>query len=233
MVQDSFFDSAYDLPKETAKKVFKALRNFLQNPEGCGLHKEKLNTDKAELWSLRVDDDYRIIYHQPRTSLPIVLFVGKHDIAYRYAARATKPAVLKDWAMGGVLACRIGFPKGVPDPNQLFVDEMATASRQRPARVDLDHLESLVTTRKYLPLAQFLLRCESQTYTLTFSEIEGKIGNRLPPSARKHRAWWGNESVPTHSQAMAWMTVGWRVDSVEFEHGLVKFVRTQARAAGQ
>ena len=43
---------------------------------------------------------------------------------------------------------------------------------------------------KYEPLAQFLRKQQTHEVRLTFSEIERIVGARLPPSARKQRAWW-------------------------------------------
>jgi hypothetical protein len=57
MIQDSFLASAYELPKEITKKVFKALRTLLRDPRGGGLRIEKLSGRAAHLWSARVDDD--------------------------------------------------------------------------------------------------------------------------------------------------------------------------------
>lgn len=46
---------------------------------------------------------------------------------------------------------------------------------------------------KYRPLHAHLMRVRTDEVTLTFSEIEQILGTTLPPSAYKHRAWWGNE----------------------------------------
>ena len=43
---------------------------------------------------------------------------------------------------------------------------------------------------KYEPLAQFLRKQQTHEVRLTFSEIERIVGAKLPPSARKQRAWW-------------------------------------------
>jgi hypothetical protein len=91
--------------------------------------------------------------------------------------------------------------------------------------VDLDNLESLVTTRKYLPLARRLINETRSSVTFSFAEIEKIIGEPLPNSARRYRAWWANESQTGHVQALGWMTIGWRVAEVDFGNECVVFRR--------
>ena len=72
VVHPSFLVSALELPKDTAKKVFKALRNLVENPKSPGLRLERLNGRASEFWSARVDDDFRIIYFQSESKTPVV-----------------------------------------------------------------------------------------------------------------------------------------------------------------
>jgi len=60
---------------------------------------------------------------------------------------------------------------------------------------------------------------------LLFSDVEEIIGEPLPVSARKHRAWWGNESSPFRVQAVAWMGCGWKVAEVDLTNEWVRFER--------
>ena len=76
-VLDSFLSSAYDLPKETHKKVFKALKNFVIDPRNVGLHLERLHGKASDLWSIRVDDDYRIILRELPSGPPVSFVCGK------------------------------------------------------------------------------------------------------------------------------------------------------------
>jgi hypothetical protein len=46
---------------------------------------------------------------------------------------------------------------------------------------------------------------------MTFTEVEGLVG-RLPDSAHRHRAWWGNNG--SNVEARAWLDAGWKVESV-------------------
>ena len=45
---------------------------------------------------------------------------------------------------------------------------------------------------QYLLLYKYLENRYANTVVLTFAEIERVIGTKLPPSARRHRAWWSN-----------------------------------------
>ncbi|PYE55304.1 DUF7662 domain-containing protein [Deinococcus yavapaiensis] len=71
-------------------------------------------------------------------------------------------------------------------------------------------------SRKYAGLAHHLETLTETTIRLSYQDIETLIGGELPSSARKHRAWWSNTNVG-HSQAAAWMNVGWRVNNVDEE----------------
>jgi len=62
----------------------------------------------------------------------------------------------------------------------------------------------------------------------TFAELEKILGRDLPPSARRHRPWWGNDfSNGAHSHAQAWIEADWMVDAggVNLEEEWVRFVR--------
>lgn len=77
----------------------------------------------------------------------------------------------------------------------------------------------------YAPLADHLQAAETSFVQLSFPQIERILGRPLPASARRHRAWWSNESSETHSHAGAWMGVGWLVDTVDFNAAAVRFRR--------
>jgi len=80
---------------------------------------------------------------------------------------------------------------------------------------------------KYTPLAVYLqeIPLGQGRVALSFAEVEKIIGNELPPSAYKYRAWWANERIGTHVWAHAWLKAGWRVDSVDLGSQRVSFVR--------
>ena len=78
---------------------------------------------------------------------------------------------------------------------------------------------------KYSPLSQYLARRAryGDFATLTFAKIESIIGANLPSSDLQDTHWWNN--TPCHTQAQAWMNVGWRVHAVNLNDRTVAFRR--------
>lgn len=79
---------------------------------------------------------------------------------------------------------------------------------------------------KYAPLAQFLTEQANtrNEISLSFERVEEIIETDLPPSARKHNAWWANDAT-THPQAQQWLGAGWRVSGVDMRNETVTFER--------
>jgi hypothetical protein len=81
---------------------------------------------------------------------------------------------------------------------------------------------------KYDPLRVFLDSAVTHVseLTLSFQQIECILGFTLPPSARRHRAWWANPSTRhDHPYAQAWLAAGWKVDTVDQQTEWVRFRR--------
>lgn len=74
---------------------------------------------------------------------------------------------------------------------------------------------------KYDPLRD-RLRTAPDQIEWTFDDLANLVGG-LPASARDHPAWWGNEQ--THVQSAAWLSAGFKVESVDVLRGLVRFRR--------
>jgi RecB family endonuclease NucS len=69
---------------------------------------------------------------------------------------------------------------------------------------------------RYTQLTPFLLSKQEAQVTLSFDELDKIVPNGLPPSARKHPAWWtNNEASQSHSKA--WLDAGRRA-SVDFKN---------------
>ena len=83
---------------------------------------------------------------------------------------------------------------------------------------------------RYAPLAIWLQRQPSSRdrVLLTFQDVEEIIDNQLPPSARRHRAWWANDSV-AHTHSQLWLEVGWRVGQINMTEERVTFARIRQR----
>lgn len=77
---------------------------------------------------------------------------------------------------------------------------------------------------KYDPLKNFLKSQASSEAPMSFPDVENILGFELPPSARRHPAWWSN-NVGTHVNARAWREVGWKTSRVDLGSERVTFVR--------
>jgi hypothetical protein len=84
-------------------------------------------------------------------------------------------------------------------------------------------LKRAPSTGKYGPLRDFLAGSTGARIRMTFAEMEDLTG-RLPDSARRHRAWWGNNGSSVEAQA--WLEAGWQVESVNQAAGEVVFARS-------
>jgi len=72
-----------DLPALVQRRAEKQERLFRENPFHPSLHTEKLRPKDREVWSLRVDRSYRIIFRFLDGKTAVFLTVGPHDWVYR------------------------------------------------------------------------------------------------------------------------------------------------------
>ena len=94
--------------------------------------------------------------------------------------------------------------------------------------VDLrETYRAMVVRGKYQGLYAHLTGLQSREWRTSFSEIEEILGFGLPPSARLHRPWWGNQNGGSgHSHALAWSVAGWETAEVNMEAETLVFRRT-------
>ena len=90
--------------------------------------------------------------------------------------------------------------------------------------------ESSTSGGRYAALADWLQNQPGRVdqIPLTFNQIEEIIKSDLPASARKHRAWWSNDTVG-HSHSQLWLDAGWRTTYINFSEGRVTFTRIKER----
>ncbi|HEY3797268.1 MAG TPA: hypothetical protein VGL58_02870 [Caulobacteraceae bacterium] len=82
---------------------------------------------------------------------------------------------------------------------------------------------------KYEPLEKFLSKKQLLEVPMSFREIEGVIGSKLPPAALKHRAWWSNN--PSNSViTYAWLRAGYKTERVDMGAQKLVFRRRAADA---
>lgn len=80
--------------------------------------------------------------------------------------------------------------------------------------------------RKYRKLYAHLCDLTAQEWRAAFSDVETVIGDTLPPSARRHRAWWSNHSGDNIlRQARAWIAAGWETVDVDMNAETLLFRR--------
>ncbi len=70
---------------------------------------------------------------------------------------------------------------------------------------------------KYEPLADHLRKLGLGRVRMKFEEIEAVLGFALPPSSRKHRAWWSN-NPDNNVMTRAWIDAGYQTEKVDIEH---------------
>ena len=62
---------------------------------------------------------------------------------------------------------------------------------------------------------------------MSFAELEGVLGFRLPESARVYRPWWSNQrNAGGHGHSLAWQVAGWRTRAVDLEEETLVFERS-------
>lgn len=79
---------------------------------------------------------------------------------------------------------------------------------------------------KYERLTQRLREASGNRLRLSFSHIEAMLGFALPSSARALPPWWANDESGSHTQARAWLSVGWRTREVDIRTQQVTFERS-------
>lgn len=75
---------------------------------------------------------------------------------------------------------------------------------------------------KYDGLREHLRTRAQSPWRANFSEVEALVSGGLPPSAYSHAAWWSNSH--SHPEAVAWLSAGWRTESVNLVARTVTFV---------
>lgn len=80
---------------------------------------------------------------------------------------------------------------------------------------------------KYEQLTRHLASTHRHKIPMRFQDIEDVLGFGLPPSARRHRAWWSNN--PSNSvMTKAWLAAGYLSEQVDLEGEKLVFARLNA-----
>ena len=81
-------------------------------------------------------------------------------------------------------------------------------------------------TPKYKPLYKYLLKKREEgciSWHTSFAEIEGIIGDSLPPSARARPLFWSNLRQSGRASE-AWFLAGWKTANLNMENETVQFI---------
>ncbi len=85
---------------------------------------------------------------------------------------------------------------------------------------------------RYDPLTQHLRQRQQAQIAMTFPDLERLLGFSLPPSARKHRAWWSN-NPSNHVQTKAWLAAGYQSQKVDLAAERLIFAKLNAAEKGE
>lgn len=79
------FRKSFDaLDKTQRKKAKKQFQLFIKNLFYPSLHTEKLEPKKNNIWSFRIDKNFRVIFTFPDTDTILLLDIGSHNIYKKY-----------------------------------------------------------------------------------------------------------------------------------------------------
>jgi len=85
---------------------------------------------------------------------------------------------------------------------------------------------------KYDPLEDYLKQADDEDVPMGFSEIEHVLGFELPPSSRKQRAWWSN-NTSNNVMTRAWIDAGYETAEVDMAAEKLTFKRVKKERAMQ
>ena len=81
---------------------------------------------------------------------------------------------------------------------------------------------------KYSPLSEYLGQQRNPVVRMSFDEIERVIGEKLPPSALRYRAWWSNNDT-NNVMTKAWLEAGFQSEEVDMKARRLAFRRVHAK----
>lgn len=84
LVAEEFEKNYQNLPKIVRKKAEKQESLFRKDPFYPSLRTEKLEPKSKQIWSFRIDQEYRILFKFINSNKVIFLTCGHHNWIYRY-----------------------------------------------------------------------------------------------------------------------------------------------------
>ncbi|HEX3810672.1 MAG TPA: hypothetical protein VHW02_13340 [Rhizomicrobium sp.] len=85
---------------------------------------------------------------------------------------------------------------------------------------------------KYDDLGAFLAKKGFAEIPMTFAEIEQVTGQKLPPKAQHHRAWWSN-NPSNNVMTKIWLKAGYQTERVDMSARKLVFKRAAKSGMGE
>jgi len=90
-ISSDFFDAFMKLDRKAQDKVKHFFEKFINNPNLPGINKEPIDKiENKQIYSVRIDNDYRGIILEESSKKYHLLWVDKHDKSYDWEDRKTK-----------------------------------------------------------------------------------------------------------------------------------------------
>jgi len=89
----------------------------------------------------------------------------------------------------------------------------------------MDNKEITYSGKKYLPLKEYLQSLVKSRVMLSHKEIEKILGDELPESAYKRKAFWGNNRSNNKDgdHSNSWLEAGWEVEKIDKKNKIIHF----------
>ena len=84
LLSEEFDDSLAKLPKHIQLKAIRRTKLFQANPFHPGLNTEKINPPQLNIWSFRIDRNYRILFRFVGSDTALFILADHHKNIYRY-----------------------------------------------------------------------------------------------------------------------------------------------------
>ncbi len=147
-LSDSFFDKFIELPRNVQSRVRDFQKKFRDNSQSAAIHLEPISQFKDNtLRSARVDQEYRAILGSIGKDNFMLLWVDKHDNAYRWAQN--KKFVWNEHTD----TCQV-VPIFVESPKETMVEEQKTEDLSVLTNVDDEKLLMIGVPEEFLPLVR-------------------------------------------------------------------------------
>lgn len=147
-LSDSFFDKFIELPRNVQSRVRDFQKKFRDNSQSASIHLEPITQFKDNtLRSARVDQDYRAILGSIGQDTFMLLWVDKHDNAYRWAQN--KKFVWNEHTD----TCQV-VPISVESPQVTQVEENNTEEPTVLANIEDEKLLMIGVPEELLPLVR-------------------------------------------------------------------------------